>query len=218
MPTDRGCSCERNRRSRATGVAGVRDHGRGDCRTAVPRLRPRSPPAAAPNWPAGDIRWLLVHAPAERNRTRKSRLRRPHAQSRPSAAIYGDSPSSKSYLTNLGYLGGAGIAWRAESPRYDVGSACFQFGAAAQAATWVADVQRSLGAGPVESSATLPEVPGWDVVRHHARRRRRLPQSRTRYSNRAPSASHMTFWCYPSVMPAVVTAIAAHQYARLPAA
>jgi hypothetical protein len=174
-------------------------------------------PTAAPDWPAEDVRWLLVRAPAEATAL-KSLGSADHTLSLDqAAAIYGDNPSSKSYLTNLGYLGGAGIGWRAESPRYDIRISLLQFGAATQAASWVTDVQRSLGAGPIESSATLPEVPGgmWFVTTQAADVGFRSAQA---VFHQGAIGVHMTFWCYPSVMPAVVTAIAAHQYARLPAA
>jgi hypothetical protein len=176
-----------------------------------------TPTPAAPNWPAGDLRWLLAHAPAE-STALESLGSADHTLSLDqAAAIYGDSSSSRSYLTSLGYLGGAGIAWRAGNPRYDVRISLLQFGGAAQATTWVADVQRSLGAGAIESSATLPEVPGgmWFVTTQTADVGFRIVHA---VFQQGAIGVDVTFWCYPSVMPAVVTAIAAHQYARLPAA
>jgi len=187
--------------------------------TARPSEAPAAQPtpSAVPDWPAEDIRWLLAHAPAEATAL-ESLASADHALGLDqAAAIYGDSPSSRSYLTNLGYQRGAGIAWRSESPRYDVRISLLQFGAPAQAATWVADVQQSLGAGPIESSATLPDIPGgmWFVTRQ-------TPQSGVGVAHavfhQGAIGAHLTFWCYPLVMPAVVIAIAAHQFAKLPAA
>jgi hypothetical protein len=192
--------------------------------TVAVRAVPQSQPTAAepaqtqvPNWPADDIRWLLPVRPASAAVV-DSLGSADHTLSLDQAtAIYGDVGQSRTYLTNLGYLRGAATAWRTETPRYDVRISLLQFGAVDQAAMWAADVQRSLGAGPIESSAALGDIPGgmWFVATHTPDANYRVAHA---VFHQGTIGVHMTFWCYPSVMPAVVTAIAAHQYARLPAA
>jgi len=186
---------------------------------AVPQSQAPAEPAATetPNWPADDIRWLLPVRPASATVVDSLGSIDRTLSLDQATAIYGESGQSRTYLTNLGYLRGAATAWRAESPRYDVRISLLQFGAIAQAATWASDIQRSLGSGPIESSTALGDIPGgmWFVTTQ-------TPEANFRVAHvvfhQGTIGVHMTFWCYPSVMPAVVTAIAAHQYARLPTA
>ena len=191
--------------------------------TAAAMAIPQSPAPAEPaqadatNWPADDIRRLLAVRPP--SATVADSLGSPDQTLSvdQATAIYGDAAQSRTYLTNLGYVRGAATAWRAESPRYDVRISLLQFGAVAQAATWASDIQRSLGSGPLESSAALGDIPGgtWFVT---------TPPPDATFGvahavfHQGTFGVHITFWCYPAVMPAVVMAIAAHQHARLPAA
>jgi hypothetical protein len=189
---------------------------------AVTASPPEAPTAVAspsetPDWPAGDIRSLLANRPVGATAVESLGAADHTLSADQAAAIYGGAATSLAYLTNLGYLRGAATAWRAESPRYDVRISLLQFGSATQATTWVSDVQRSLGSGSeFESAAPLANIPGgvWFLTKHTPDAAFRVVHA---VFGQGAIGVHMTFWCYPSAMPAVVTAVAADQYAKLPA-
>ncbi len=187
--------------------------------TAQPQAQAPAEPAQAdaPTWPADDIRSLLAVRPTSAAVVDSLGSADYTLSIDQATAIYGGPAQSLTYLTNLGYVRGAATAWRAESPRYDVRISLLQFGAVTQAATWASDLQRSLGAGPMESSTPLSDIPGgmWFVATQTPDANFRIAHA---VFHQGSIGVHLTFWCYPSMLPAVVLAIAAHQYAKLPAA